>query len=205
MLTLGGNMPRVNLIRKKNLPYHVTIKTRDEAFFKLPLILVWEMALISLKAAYEKHPIELTAFVLMHNHYHLILNTPDKNLDDFMYVFNRTLAQKIKQKSKCPTPVFKARYKWNLIRSIKYLSQCYRYVYQNPLRVNLVKNAEDYPYSTLFYLSKKERFVIPIHDKFGLKDRYNLLWINEPMRKSEVDKIKVKMRYYVEPLNKTIT
>jgi len=195
-------MPRVNLIRKKNLPYHVTIKTRDENFFKLPLSLVWQMAKEALFEAYELHPIELTAFVLMRNHYHLILNTPDKNLDEFMYVFNRSLAQKIKKKSRCVGPVFQTRYKWNLIRSMKYLSQCYRYVYQNPLRINLVKNAEDYPFSTLFYVVKKERFSIPIHDRFGLKDRYNLLWINEPMRKSEVEKIKVKMRYYVEPLKK---
>ena len=82
-------MPRKNLIRCNNLPYHVTSRANNKEWFALPMDQVWKICQDCLKAAFDLHKVEIIAFVLMNNHYHLILRTPDANLDQFMYEFNK--------------------------------------------------------------------------------------------------------------------
>jgi putative transposase len=195
-------MPRKNLIRVKRLPYHVTTRTHNQEYFNLPLDTIWEFLELSLKEAYELYPIDLIALVLMNNHYHMILITPNENLDKFMYEFNKRLALRIKGKSEKQNQVFGARYKWSVIRTFNYFSNCYRYVYQNPLRAKIVNKAEDYPYSTLFYIVRGLKFIIPLHDKFGFKDRFNLVWLNEKIKDEDALQIKKDLKRFLEPLKK---
>ena len=77
-------MNRMNLIRVKHLPYHVTTRTFNQQFFYIQLVLVWEMVKDSLREAHHLHPVNLVSFVLMGNHYHMLLFTPNENLDFFM-------------------------------------------------------------------------------------------------------------------------
>ena len=105
-------MPRKKLIRSKTLPYHVTARSNNKEWFQLPLNQVWELSKESLKEASEVHPVELISFVLMSNHYHMLLTTPQGNLDGFIYEFNKRLALKIKAKSGQINRIFGGRYKW---------------------------------------------------------------------------------------------
>lgn len=183
-------MPRKLLIRSENLPYHVTSRSHNKEQFPLPIKRVWELANYSFKEANEIHPINLISFVLMSNHYHLLLYTPNGNLDRFMYEFNKRLALKIHSEAGVINQVFGGRYKWCLIQSQQYLSNCYRYVYQNPVRAGLVKRCEDYPFSTLHCSAKHSIFSIPIHDKYGFKDEYCLRWLNQKINIDEVESLK---------------
>ena len=53
---------------------------------------MWKIAQESLKEAMAVHRIEVISFVLMGNHYHMLVLTPDGNLDDFMYELNKRFA-----------------------------------------------------------------------------------------------------------------
>lgn len=187
-------MPRKQLIRCENSPYHVTARSNNCEWFTLPMPLMWKLSLKCLRDAHEIHPIELVSFVLMGNHYHMILFTPKSNIDLFMYEFNKRLALEIKQHSGNINRIFGGRYKWCLIRSHHYFSNCYRYVYQNPLRAGIVENCEDYPYSTLNCILKNKLFSVPIHDQFGFKDGYALRWLNQKI--DEEEKVKLKKILY---------
>lgn len=44
--------------------------------------------------------------------------------------------------------------KWSLIQDSRYLETALRYIYQNPLSAQIVSRCEDYPFSTLFYLTR---------------------------------------------------
>jgi putative transposase len=195
-------MPRKNLLRTDRLPYHVTTRTHNQEFFQIPLTIVWEMVQESLKEAYQVYKIELIAFVLMGNHYHMLLMTPEANIDLFMYEFNKRLAMKIKKQTNQVNNIFGSRYKWSLIRSRSYYMNCYRYIYQNPIRANLVSKSEEYPFSTLYFITKNLHFVIPIHDQFGFKDKYTLDWLNQKIADDEVVKIKKDMKRYLEPIKR---
>lgn len=183
-------MPRKPLIRSKHLPYHVTARSHNKEAFALPIERVWFLALQSLSESHAIHSIELISFVLMSNHYHMLLFTPKGNLDLFMYEFNKRLALKIQSESKNINQVFGGRYKWNLIESNEYFKNSYRYVYQNPLRAGLVYRCEDYRFSTL----SASQFSIPVFDQFGFKDKFMLDWLNQKLVEKDVALIRKKLR-----------
>lgn len=171
-------MPRKNLIRSENLPYHVTARSNNKEWFTLPMPEMWDLSQESLSEAIAINPVEIISFVLMGNHYHMLLVTPEGNLDAFMYEFNKRLALKVKDRSGQINRIFGGRYKWCLIQSQQYFSNCYRYVYQNPVRAGLVHRCEEYPYSSLRSLISNEKFKVPLHDRYGFKDEYGLHWLN---------------------------
>lgn len=179
-------MPRKQLIRSETLPYHVTARAHNKMPFPLPLNFVWKISKESFKEAYVVHPVNLMAFVLMDNHYHMIIQTPEGNLDKFMYEFNKRFAIKIQKKSGTINQIFGGRYKWCLIESQRYFSNCNRYVYQNPVRANLVEKCEDYAFSTLKVVMGKEHFPIPLHAQFSQKDDFGLNWLNAAIGDDEL-------------------
>ena len=187
-------MPRKPLIRSEHLPYHVTSRSHNKEAFALPIEDVWSLALKSFSEAYGLHPVEIVSFVLMSNHYHLLLYTPKGNLDLFMYEFNKRLAQSIQRESKNINQVFGGRYKWSLIESKQYFSNCYRYVFQNPVRAGLVYRCEEYRFSTLGCTLGKSAFSIPLYDKFGFKDEYALSWLNERLGEKEIGVLRKRLR-----------
>lgn len=156
----------------------------------MPIKRVWELANFSFKEANNIHPINLISFVLMSNHYHMLIYTPDGNLDKFMQEFNRRLALKIQSEAGVLNQIFGGRYKWCLIESQQYLANCYRYVYQNPVRAGVVRRCEEYSFSTLQSSIRSSAFSIPIHDKFGFKDDFGLNWLNESIRDHELYSLK---------------
>jgi putative transposase len=187
-------MPRKNLIRCNNLPYHVTSRANNKEWFALPMERMWTISQHCLKQANEIHKVEVLAFVLMSNHYHLLVRTPEANLDLFMYEFNKRIAQELKFSSSHINHILGSRYKWCLIHSQQYYLNCYRYIYQNPRRALIVQRCEDYPYSTLHSLVHNKPFSVPIHDAMGFKDRHTLNWINEKIDDVENELLKKGLR-----------
>jgi putative transposase len=171
-------MARKNLIRTSLYPYHITARAHNKVPFPIRGLTLWETAQISMSEAYQIHPIELISFVMMDNHYHMFLYTPDSNLDSFLYEFNKRLALKIQKQSGHLNQVFGGRYKWCLVQSSNYLLNCYRYIYQNPLRAGVVSRCEEYELSTLCTKVHQKRFSIPLSDHFDLLDKAGLEWLN---------------------------
>jgi putative transposase len=183
-------MPRKPLIRSETLPYHVTSRSHNKVPFPIPLEAVWSISKECFEEANEIQPINLISFVLMDNHYHMIVQTPDGNLDKFMYEFNRRFAKKILDRSGGINQIFGGRYKWCLIESERYFSNCYRYVYQNPVRANIVNKCEDYLFSTLPVALGVKHFPISIHDKIVLEDKLILEWLNSYVGNEENSALK---------------
>jgi putative transposase len=182
-------MPRKPLIRNSIYPYHVTSRSNNKEWFDLPLSQVWNICLNSLKHANSRHPVDIISFVLMSNHYHLLIKTPDENLDLFMYELNKMISLSMRVKTKRINKIFGGRYKWCMIQSNRYFANCYRYVYQNPMRANLVDRCEEYPYSTLSYKHYKKKFSVQLFDKLGFADEYKMGWINQRIQENEKEAI----------------
>ena len=83
----------------------------------------------------------------------------------------------------------------------KYFMNCYRYIYQNPIRAGLSITCEGYPFSTLNYIVKSKPFSIPIHDKYGFKDRFGLHWLNSSIHPREIEALKYAFK---KPVIKTL-
>lgn len=154
---------------------------------------VWSISQSAIAQAHKLYPVEVVSFVLMSNHYHLLVRTPQANIDQFMYELNKRLSLMIREKSNIKNHLFGGRYKWSLIKNHQYLANCYRYIYQNPIRAGIVSRVEDYPFSSLYSITKLSDFSVPIHDMFGFKDRYTLNWLNESLSDDEKNRVKKEL------------
>ncbi len=144
---------------------------------------IWIMAITSLGRSCFKHPVRTEAFVLMSNHYHLLLYTPNSDLDKFMHSINSMLSKEVRQYTGRINRVFGDRYKWCLINSESYYQNVIRYIFQNPIRAEVSKTCESYPYSTLYYQNKKRALPFRLPEHF-VENEY-LKYINAQIKEGE--------------------
>lgn len=142
-------MPRKKTIRTNEFPYHVVSRTNQRNWFQIPMKEVWKLAMSALNIANNKHPVNIHAFVLMSNHYHLVVDTPDSNIDKFMYEFNKNFSLTLRISSRLQNKMFGGRYKWSLLTSKSYYMNVLKYVFRNPIKANICSIVEDYPFSSL--------------------------------------------------------
>ena len=95
-------------------------------------------------------------FILMKNHYHILLETPQGNLSRGMLYFNRELARAYNKYHKRSGAVLKSRYKAILIEKVSYYKNVFRYINQNATRKQLEKRVQDYKGSPWYYLNSKK-------------------------------------------------
>ena len=79
--------------------------------------------------------VEVHAYVLMENHFHLVLMTPEANLSSFMQRFNTTYTIYYNRRHKRRGHLYQGRYKAILIEEDSYLLELSRYVHLNPVRI----------------------------------------------------------------------
>lgn len=185
-------MPRKNLIRTPHHYYHITTRANNKEWFALPLREIWSISQTAFNKSQENAPAIVSQFVLMGNHYHLLIKTPNSDIDIFMFWFNKTFSDLLRKKSGRINRMFGSNYKWSLIQDPSYLFNVVRYVYQNPIRAGVVSRCEDYPFSTLYY---KKRNKDPGF-KVEFKIEFDSLWepINTDLPLEEIDLIRSGLR-----------
>lgn len=90
----------------------------------------------------------ITAYVLMTNHYHFVIETPQPNLGRGMKLLNSAYASWFNKRHGRIHSLFGERYKAILIEKQAYLQRVTRYVVLNPVRAGMVARPEDYPWSS---------------------------------------------------------
>lgn len=96
----------------------------------------------------KTYDIELHAYCLMGNHYHLLLHTPLGNLSEGMRHLNSNYTKFYNKHTHRDGPLFRGRYKSIVINGDDYLLKLSRYIHLNPLQAGLVKNLPDYKWSS---------------------------------------------------------
>ena len=116
-----------------------------------------------LQEAKEKFRAIVHCWLLMGNHYHLILETPDANLSRIMHYVIGSYTTYFNSKRRLKGQLFQGRYKAILIDKDRYLSELSRYLHLNPVRARLVRKPEAYPYSSYraYILKEKEALASP--------------------------------------------
>jgi REP element-mobilizing transposase RayT len=123
----------------------------------------------------------LHAYVLMTNHYHLIIETPAGNLGKVMHYLNGSYTTYINIKRKRSGHLFQGRYKAILVDKDSYLLELSRYLHLNPVRAKMVEKPEEYlqsSYGSYITVSKEDLVVtgqildLLTGDKATAKERY---------------------------------
>ena len=127
--------------------YHVTARgnERKNIYSDEP---EYQKFLYYLRGGKEKYGIVLHGYVLMRNHYHLLIETPEANLSRVMHYINGSYTTYVNIKENRSGHLFQGRYKAILVEKDNYLVELSRYIHLNPVRAGVVKKPEDYPYSS---------------------------------------------------------
>lgn len=153
-------MARPLRIEYEGAVYHVTARgnERKNIFFSRK---DYERFLEYLKEAKKKFNINLHCYVLMSNHYHLIIETPEANLSRAMHYINGSYSTYINIKRKRSGHLFQGRYKSIIVDKDNYLLELSRYIHLNPVRAAMVEKPEEYHCSSyrLFISSRKDNLV----------------------------------------------
>lgn len=126
--------------------YHITSRgnerrkifrddTERETFFNI------------LKDYHDRFGILIHSYVLMDNHYHLILETPKGDLLKVMHGINSRYTAYFNRRYKRSGHLFQGRYK-AIIDKDAYLIPLSRYVHLNPVRAKIVERPEEYKWSS---------------------------------------------------------
>ena len=112
-----------------------------------------------LKEATEMFNVCVSAYCLMSNHYHLLIQTPDANLSRCMRHINGVYTQRFNRRHGHDGPLFRGRYKSILIDQDSYLLELIRYIHRNPFESGLEKAFGQYPWSShKGYLSNAKKW-----------------------------------------------
>jgi len=197
-------MPRKPLIRSDFHPYQVVNRTLDRKFYEIDRDLLWETytdCLLVLSVAYG---FRIHAFVLMSNHYHLLVSTPDENLDEGIRYLQTEVSKRVAEHSGSSGFRFETRYKWTIIYEVEHYIATLCYVYQNPIRAGICNSVSEFPYSTLHGMLGYSRLPIPLYihdlqaDHFLEPDMQFELekWVDNPMPEHKVKQVRTALRRF---------
>ncbi len=146
-------MPRKPRIIQPNHIYHVLNRSNARlTIFRTPEdYAAFERTLLQ---AHERFPLRILAYVLMPNHFHLVLwpkRGQEQTLSNFMRWLQLTHTQRHHafHHTAGTGHLYQGRFKSFPVQGDHHLRTVCRYVERNPLRAKLVKRAELWPFSSL--------------------------------------------------------
>ncbi|MFZ5352133.1 MAG: transposase [Bacillota bacterium] len=111
------------------------------------------------------------AYVLMDNHYHILIQTMDKKLQEIMHQINNKYSKYFNHKYERVGHVFQGRYKAVRVQDERYLLKLVRYIHQNPVRAGMVSRAELYRWSSDVYYRKDIKSFVNINVPLEMLDK----------------------------------
>lgn len=101
-----------------------------------------------LEEARRDYPFDLHAYCLMTNHIHLQLETIQHHPKDIMKYLNSRYAIYFNKRHQLEGHVFQGRYGAEMIETPDYFLDVSRYIHLNPVVAKMVKDPQDYPWSS---------------------------------------------------------
>lgn len=96
----------------------------------------------------ERFKIDIFAYVLMDNHYHLLIRTQRANLSKAMQWLGVTYTRRFNNKHSRIGHLFQGRFKSIIVQNDIYLMQLSCYIHRNPLRAGAVNRLAQYHWSS---------------------------------------------------------
>ena len=118
----------------------------------------YETLLSMLDEDARRFEVELHAYVLMTNHFHLLVTPATQTgLPSLMQAIGRRYVRYFNQQQGRTGTLWEGRYRSTLIQADRYLLACMVYLDLNPVRAGIAATAKDYPWSS-------HRHYIGLHD-----------------------------------------
>ncbi len=155
-------MPQRRSRHSRESPYHVYHRSNNRELFPIPLDQLWAVIEQELFGLTIKFGIRIHAFVLMKNHFHLLLTSPEEEIGTVMRELLSSITRTVNLESGRIGHLFGGPYKASLVDNPIYYAIVLKYIYRNPVKGKACERVDDYPFSTLRYLLGRERMDIPL-------------------------------------------
>jgi len=137
----------------------------------------YEVFLGVLEEMSDRFEVDIFAYVLMSNHYHLLIRTNQKNLSKSMQWMGTTYTRRFNLKHFRSGHLFQGRFKSILVQNDAYLMRLSCYIHRNPLRAGLVNRLADYRWSSYRFYAYKSSHISWLNtdlilSQFNGKDSY---------------------------------
>jgi len=171
---------RTSFIQNPNSAYFISSRCINREWFTLPMDMMWDIAEEQLYFLVHAFGFEIYGFILMGNHYHMLLLAPRGNLSAGMAYFQREFAREISRRSNRINRTFSDRFHRTRIDNFHHFQIAYKYLHRNPVKANLCDKVEQYPYSSLRGILGFQKILIPMaHDDLLFDDMDETLkWLN---------------------------
>ena len=117
----------------------------------------YEKFLELLQKTVKRYRVEIHGYVLMGNHYHLLIKTREANLSRAIQWLGVSYAGWYNREHNRSGHLFQGRFKSFLVEDDSYLTGLCYYIHGNPLRAGIVKNLESYEWSSYDGYAHRER------------------------------------------------
>lgn len=182
-------MPRKKTPPSGNFPFHISGRVNNREKFPGQLRYHWKLFGNELYLQCIANQILVHAFVLMPNHYHLLISTLTAPISHVMRDLLSSYTRIVNAKYSRTGHLFGGRFNRSLIRNPYYYAHVLKYVYRNPVKAGICDRVGDYPFSTYSALTGRHRLEIPIQRPLEGLDRLvpyteDLIpsdeWLNQP-------------------------
>ena len=130
-----------------NEPYHVYNRGNNRQTI-FPLSSDYEVFLRKLTATAAKNSVTFVAYVLMPNHYHLLLiQQSGGSIPDMMEALGTSTAKRFNAKYGHVGHLFQGPYRYALVTTTVGIAEVARYIHLNPVRAGLAKLPEEWEWS----------------------------------------------------------
>lgn len=111
-----------------------------------------------LQESKKLYELEVHAYSLMPNHYHLLIRTPQGNISRIMRHIDGVYTQRINKRHIYDGSLFRGRYKSIIIGGENYLKKLLQYIHMNPVKAGISKKPEDHRWTShRVYLGQDQR------------------------------------------------
>ncbi len=149
----------------------------------------YEYFLELLEKAAKRENVEIHAYCLMPNHFHLLLVPQEENsLSRFMQWVMTSHVRNYHKKNRTSGHIWQGRYKSFIVEKESYYITLIRYIEANALRAKLVSKAEDWEYGSLIEREEKHRTLLG-KPYLQLNDDWQE-YVNTPIREGQLQTIR---------------
>jgi putative transposase len=114
------------------------------------------LKLILLEYLYE---VKVHSYVLMSNHYHLLVETSKENLSGYMRHINANYAIYFNKKYKRSGHLWQGRFKFWHVTDEAYLYALVAYIEYNPIKAKIISKLGEYKYSSYLAFSEQKEVI----------------------------------------------
>ncbi len=123
------------------------------------------------KTARQERPFHLLYYVLMDNHYHLIVEMADVPIDQVMHQINLAYSKFYNKKYNCTGTAYGQRYRSYPVVGFGYLLRLILYIANNPVKAGMVKHLSEYKWCAHLEIVSSRGRVVSINRLFQILSR----------------------------------